>query len=103
MQIGNFKVGGEKCFIIAEIGQAKGSFGTALSYIDAVAETGVDAIKFQTHIASEESTRREKFRVNISQRIKEDMITEKMEFSEQQWRQLQLCKKQEHLYLHHFH
>lgn len=90
MQIGNFKVGGEKCFIIAEIGQAhEGSFGTALSYIDAVAETGVDAIKFQTHIASEESTRHEKFRVNIFPEDKSRYdYWKRMEFSEQQWRQL---------------
>jgi len=39
-------------FIIAEVGQAHdGSLGVLHSYIDAVAETGVDAIKFQTHVA----------------------------------------------------
>ena len=37
--------------IIAELAQAhEGSLGIAHSYIDALAETGVDAIKFQTHI-----------------------------------------------------
>ena len=35
-------------YIIAEIAQAhEGSLGIAHSYIDALAETGVDAIKFQ--------------------------------------------------------
>ena len=42
-------------FIIAEIAQAHdGSLGLLHSYIDALAETGVDAVKFQTHIAAAE-------------------------------------------------
>ena len=37
--------------IIAEIGQAHdGSLGIAHSYIGALAEAGVDAVKFQIHI-----------------------------------------------------
>ena len=36
-------------YIIAEIAQAhEGSLGLAHSYIDAIANTGVNAIKFQT-------------------------------------------------------
>jgi N,N'-diacetyllegionaminate synthase len=39
-------------YIIAEIAQAhEGSMRLALSYIDALARTGVDAVKFQMHIA----------------------------------------------------
>lgn len=54
-------------FIIAEIGQAHdGSLGILHSYIDAVAQTGVDAIKFQTHIAAAESSIHEPFRVKFS-------------------------------------
>ncbi len=54
-------------FIIAEIGQAhEGSLGILHSYIDAVATTGVDAIKFQTHIAEAESSQYEPFRVKFS-------------------------------------
>ena len=35
---------------IAEIGQAHdGSLGMAHSYIDALADTGIHAVKFQTH------------------------------------------------------
>ena len=53
--------------IIAEIGQAHdGSLGILHSYIDALANTGVDAIKFQTHIADAESSPQEPFRVNFS-------------------------------------
>lgn len=54
-------------FIIAEIAQAHdGSLGILHSYIDALAEVGVDAIKFQTHIAEAESSIHEPFRVNFS-------------------------------------
>ena len=46
--------------IIAEIGLSHdGSLGTAHAYIDALASTGVDAIKFQTHIAEAESSKEE--------------------------------------------
>ena len=54
----NFKIadkdiGGSSTYIIAEIGQAHdGSLGSAFSYIDAVSKTGVDAVKFQTHISN---------------------------------------------------
>jgi len=57
----------QRTFIIAEIGLAHdGSLGMAHSYIDAVANTGADAIKFQTHIAQDESTSDEQFRINFS-------------------------------------
>ena len=53
--------------IIAEIGQAHdGSLGILHSYIDALAPTGVDAIKFQTHIAEAESSQYEQFRIPFS-------------------------------------
>jgi N-acetylneuraminate synthase len=42
--------------IIAEIGSVHdGSFGNALRLIDAAAQAGADAVKFQTHIAEAES------------------------------------------------
>ena len=54
-------------FIIAEIAKAhEGSLGIAHSYIDALAECGVDAVIFQTHIAEAESSNQEQFRVNFS-------------------------------------
>lgn len=76
-----------KSYLIAEIGQAHdGSLGTAHAYIDAVAQTGVDAIKFQTHIAHAESTRHEKFRVKVfpQDETRYD-YWKRMEFTDSQW------------------
>jgi len=77
-----------KVYIIAEVGQAHdGSLGILHSYIDALAETGVDAIKFQTHIAESESSSYEPFRVKFSY---EDETRydywERMGFSFEQWK-----------------
>ena len=56
-----------KPFIIAEIGQAhEGKIKKAFKYIDLISKTGVDAIKFQTHLAEEESTLDEPFRKNYN-------------------------------------
>ena len=39
-------------YLIAEIGQAHdGSLGIAHSYIEALSDTGINAVKFQMHIA----------------------------------------------------
>jgi N,N'-diacetyllegionaminate synthase len=58
---------GQPAFLIAEVAQAHdGSLGAAHAYIDAAAEAGADAIKFQTHIADAESTLDEPFRVRFS-------------------------------------
>jgi N-acetylneuraminate synthase len=74
-------------FIIAEVAQAhEGSLGIAHSYIDALAQTGVDAIKFQTHIASAESSEYEQFRVNFSYEDKTRYdYWKRMEFTQEQW------------------
>ncbi|MEW5676297.1 N-acetylneuraminate synthase family protein [Flavobacterium enshiense] len=54
-------------YLIAEIGQAhEGSLGILHSYIDSVATTGVQAIKFQMHIAEAESSQHEPFRIKFS-------------------------------------
>lgn len=76
--------------IIAEIAQAhEGSLGIALSYIDALAETGVDAVKFQVHLAEAESSIYEPFRVQFS---KQDETRydywKRMEFSVDQWKMI---------------
>ncbi|MCG3670043.1 N-acetylneuraminate synthase family protein [Aliarcobacter butzleri] len=77
-----------KTFIIAEIGQAhEGSLGILHSYINALADTGVDAIKFQTHIAEAESSEYEPFRVKFS--YEDDTrydYWKRMEFTLEQWK-----------------
>jgi len=88
LTIGSRAVGpGHPCFIVAEIGQARdGSLGTAHAYIDAVAKAGVDAVKFQTHIAAAESTRGEPFRVKFSpQDATRYDYWQRMEFTADQW------------------
>lgn len=78
---------GRRCTIIAEIAQAHdGSLGTAHAYIDAVAATGADAIKFQTHIAAAESTQSEPWRTRFSpQDGTRYEYWQRMEFSPEQW------------------
>lgn len=80
----------EKCQVIAEVAQAHdGSLGTAHAYIDAVAAAGADAVKFQTHIASAESTLAEPWRIKFSrQDATRYDYWKRMEFSEEQWRGL---------------
>jgi N,N'-diacetyllegionaminate synthase len=80
-----------RCLIIGEVAQAHdGSLGTAHAYIDAIADAGADAVKFQTHLAEAESTPEEPWRVQFS---KQDASRfdywKRMEFSEEQWRGLQ--------------
>ncbi len=77
----------QSVLLIAEIGQAHdGSLGLLHSYIDALATTGVDAIKFQTHIAEAESSIHEPFRVNFSfeDKTRYDYWL-RMGFSKEQW------------------
>lgn len=78
--------------IIAEIGQAhEGSLGMALSYIDALAGAGVDAVKFQVHIAEAESSTYEPFRIKFSKQDKSRFdYWIRMEFSAEEWRILKL-------------
>jgi len=79
-----------KPYLIAEIAQAHdGSLGILHSYINAVAQTGVQAIKFQMHIAEAESSIHEPFRVQFS---KEDATRfdywKRMEFTLEQWQEI---------------
>ena len=75
-------------YIIAEIGQAhEGSLGMLHSYIDALATTGVDAVKFQMHIAEAESSEHEPFRVKFSLEDKTRFdYWKRMGFSLDQWK-----------------
>ena len=75
------------CLIVAEVAQTHdGSLGMAHSFIDAIANAGADAVKFQTHIAAAESTPKEPWRVKFS--LQDDSRYEywqRMEFTEAQW------------------
>jgi N-acetylneuraminate synthase len=77
----------DQALIIAEVAQTHdGSLGTAHAFIDAVANAGADAIKFQTHIAAAESTPGEPWRVKFSrQDASRYDYWKRMEFSEAQW------------------
>lgn len=77
-------------FIIAEIAQAhEGSLGIAHSYIDALAQTGIHAVKFQTHIAEAESSIHEPFRVKFSKQDATRMeYWKRMEFTMEQWKEI---------------
>lgn len=77
-------------YLIAEIAQAHdGSLGILHSYIDAVAKTGVQAIKFQMHIAEAESSLHEPFRIKFS--YEDDTrfdYWKRMEFTLEQWQEI---------------
>lgn len=80
----------KRCLVIGEIAQSHdGSLGMAHAFIDAVANSGANAIKFQTHIAAAESTPQEPWRVKFS---KQDASRydywKRMEFTPEQWQGL---------------
>jgi N-acetylneuraminate synthase len=79
-----------RCLIVGEVAQAHdGSLGMAHSLIDAIANAGADAVKFQTHIAAAESTPAEPWRVKFSrQDATRYEYWRRMEFTEAQWRGL---------------
>lgn len=79
-----------RCLVVAEVAQAHdGSLGTAHAFIDACARRGVDLVKFQMHLAAEESTPSEPWRVKFS---KQDASRydywRRMEFTFSQWQEL---------------
>jgi N-acetylneuraminate synthase len=56
-----------RALIIGEVALGhEGSLGMAHAFIDAIAAAGADAVKFQTHCASVESTQTEPWRVRFS-------------------------------------
>ncbi len=90
-RIGRQTIGERKpCLIVAEVAQAhEGSLGMAHAFVDAVADAGADAIKFQTHIAAAESTPAESWRVKFSlQDASRYAYWKRMEFTEEEWRGL---------------
>ena len=78
------------CSIIAEVAQNHdGSLGMAHAHIDAAARAGANAVKFQTHIADEESTSAEPWRTKFS--LQDDSRIDywrRMEFTPEQWQEL---------------
>src|SRR2546427_10068057 len=87
-RVGSRPVGaGLPCLIVGEIAQAHdGSLGFAHAFIDAIAASGADAVKFQTHIAAAESTPGEPWRVRFSRQDESRYAYwRRMEFTEEQW------------------
>src|SRR4029450_2976076 len=79
-----------RCLIIGEVALTHdGSLGLAHAFVDAIANAGADAVKFQTHIATAESTPSEPFRVAFSRQDATRFdFWRRLEFTEQQWRDL---------------
>jgi N,N'-diacetyllegionaminate synthase len=77
-------------FVIAEIALSHdGSLGMAHAFIEAAAQAGADAVKFQTHIAAAESTYDEPFRVPFSsQDVKRYDYWRRTAFTPEKWREL---------------
>lgn len=78
---------GHPALVVGEVAQAHdGSLGTAHAFIDAIAEAGADAVKFQTHIAAAESSPLEPFRVKFSrQDATRYDYWKRMEFTPEGW------------------
>jgi N,N'-diacetyllegionaminate synthase len=77
-------------YVIAEIAQThEGSLGSAMAFVELAKDCGADAIKFQTHIAAEESTKHEPWRKKFSnQDATRYDYWKRMEFSFEQWKLL---------------
>ena len=90
-KIGNREVGPDApCLIIAEMGLSHdGSLGAAHAFVDAAADAGADAVKFQTHIAEAEGTSAEQFRAKVfPQDATRQDYWRRTAFDEEQWRDL---------------
>ena len=74
-------------FVIAEVAQShEGSLGNAFAFAEVARDCGADAIKFQTHIAREESTPSEPWRIPFSQQDASRYdYWQRMEFTLEQW------------------
>jgi N-acetylneuraminate synthase len=86
--IGDRVIGsGRAPYLIAEVAQAHdGSLGFAHAFIDAAAQAGADAIKFQTHFADDESTQDELFRVKFSKQDSSRFnYWKRLEFTDEEW------------------
>lgn len=88
--IGDRAIGiGHPPFIIAEVGlEHSGSLERALDFIQLVANLGADAIKFQTHIATAESSPEEGFRGTGRSSESRTAYWERTAFSPDSWKAL---------------
>ncbi len=84
------ELGRGRSLLIGEVALSHdGSLGLAHAFVDAIANAGADAVKFQVHIAAAESTPAEPFRVKFSrQDTSRYEYWQRMEFTEEQWRGL---------------
>lgn len=77
-----------KVQIIAEVGSVHdGSFGNALKLIEAAAQCGVDAVKFQTHISEAETIRNAPMPPYFKGEPRYEYF-QRTGFSEEKWREL---------------
>jgi len=96
------ELGTGRCLVIGEVALSHdGSLGLAHAFVDAIADAGADAVKFQTHIAEAESTPAEPFRVAFS---KQDATRYdywlRMAFTEDEWRGLaEHCRERRVLFI----
>lgn len=86
-------------YIIAEIGQThEGSVNQCIAFIDAIKKAGANAVKFQMHIADEESSPNEEWRTKFSfQDATRYDYWKRMEFSLQQWQTIRNYAKEKKL------
>jgi N-acetylneuraminate synthase len=98
--IGSHRIGhGQPALIIGEVAQAHdGSLNLAHAFIDAIADAGADAVKFQTHIAEAEGTSREEFRKSSpwNSETKSD-FWKRTGFNEEQWSGLHRHARERHV------
>lgn len=87
MTFSEIGISDRSCFVVAEVAQAHdGSLGTAHAFIDAAADGGANAVKFQTHIAAAESTLDEPWRVKFSRQDASRFdYWRRMEFRTDEW------------------
>jgi len=95
-------IGQGRCLVIGEVALSHdGSVNLAHAFIDAIADAGADAVKFQTHIAAAESTPAEQFRIQFSHvdATRYD-YWKRMEFSEEEWRGLaEHCRRRQVIFI----
>src|SRR3990167_3025968 len=84
------QLGHGRCLIMGDVALTHdGSLGLAHAFVDAIADAGADAVKFQTHIASAESTPSKPFRVAFSRQDRSRYeYWKRTEFGEDEWRGL---------------